>query len=90
MDKVELNQAFMWDCPTCGVENFCRAIKYEGDPAEQEEMIRAALGLEDWEKITDDDIGSEFLIAPDEVKCHSCGIVFETTDSMNFDDEEEE
>ncbi len=79
-EKVELHQAFMWDCPNCGVEHFERAIRPEMAP-EQFEELREDFGLEEGQD-------GDFLMMPTEVTCDVCGCSFEVTEEVNEDDDD--
>lgn len=72
--KVELHNAYQWDCEECGKENFCRAVTVEMTPEDIEEMQAEHGGdSEDWQT-------GEWMTRPDEVTCAHCGKTFETTD----------
>lgn len=75
---VELNQAFSWDCPTCGREYFERGIRAEMSQAE-ERKLRDELEIAK-------SISGSFVIAPKQVKCQECDKEFQTTDhdQMHF------
>lgn len=66
-EKIELHLAFMWDCPECGIENFCRSIV--ADEYEEAEM-REEHGIEPWEL-------GKWHTAPLLVTCKACGAEFE-------------
>lgn len=69
-ERVELRQAFTWDCPDCGQENFARAIEPDLSPMEIAEL-REEFGLkEDEEGI--------FMLAPKNVTCSNCDKEWET------------
>lgn len=70
--KAELHLAYQWDCDECGVENFCRSIKYHRTP-EDEEEIRERFGIEPWEE-------GEFRTRPTKVVCSACGTIYQTED----------
>ena len=92
MEQVELHQAFMYDCPECGRENFVRAIHIETSDEEQDDMIRLLAGIEDWEEVPDD-LHGMFLVAPSNVTCEHCGEELETAPPMGMgmpEDEEED
>lgn len=74
MDKVELHQAFMWDCHDCGTENFARAIRPELSEEEIQEL-KEEFGLEEGEE-------GIFLMAPKVVTCSNCGKNYETEEQM--------
>jgi len=64
MEHVELHQAFMWDCPECGLENFARSVRLELSPEEIEEMS------ENFGVASSTD--SRFSIIPENVTCKHC------------------
>lgn len=70
MEKVELHNAYMWDCPNCGRENFCRAVVAELTPEDVELMMREHGGEpSDWQT-------GLWMTRPDEVTCSACGAEF--------------
>jgi len=73
--EVELRPAFVWDCPNCGREVFCRGLVPEmSDEARQE--LRAEYEVGAFEE-------GDFVMMPEEVKCPDCGIV---CSSLHFHD----
>lgn len=80
-EVVELHQAFMWDCPACGRENFVRGIVCEEPLSDQLADAREA------GHITDEAIeaGMEgvYVYAPEDVTCAHCGEKFEAKDQMD-------
>ncbi len=75
-NDVELHAAWMWDCPECGAEHFCRSVRLD---ISREEAIKLAIEhglLEPWEEVPAD-IGAAWLTTPDDVAC-SCGGEFST------------
>lgn len=78
---VELHTAFMWDCPTCGIENFARAIRPE--MSEDDEMeLRDRFGIDSWEE-------GDFLQAPVKVQCCHCDNWFDSKDDQLDDDDDD-
>lgn len=69
MNKVELHQAFQWDCDNCGVENFTRGITI---PQEQ---------LDEIKDIDMELIEGAWMMAPTNVKCKECESQYETEES---------
>lgn len=65
MIEVELRPAYVWDCPSCGVEQFHRGLVPEMDEEEEREL-RERLGIEPW------DTGC-WTMMPKNVKCTECG-----------------
>lgn len=74
-DSVELHQAWMWDCPSCGSENFCRSIRAEVTREEAIEAARLA-GMVSYDFEPSDSYGCEWLSHPDDVVCSKCGELF--------------
>jgi len=68
--KAELLPAFLWICPSCGLDNFERTIVVELSEVEVQEL-RDDHGVESWEK-------GEFLTSPREVNCGHCRESFRT------------
>jgi len=73
-ETVELHNAFMWDCPFCGKEQFTRCITRELNPEEKAEINN---------DVPDElkeafDFGGEYLFAPKQVKCGNCGNAFKS------------
>lgn len=64
MNKVELHQAWMWDCDNCGRENFTRGIR-------PELSIEDKLFLKEERDIDIEDEG-EFIMMPPNVTCNYC------------------
>ena len=64
--NAELHPAFMWNCPECDRENFCRAVIKDMDPE---------LGKKFNEKFATSfkHVRLQTSKHPDYVKCDSCG-----------------
>jgi len=77
--RVELHQAFMWDCPHCGVENFQRGVTIHMTDEELLESGIEASDFESWRTAT---------TAPCKVKCHDCERQFKATEDDDDDDHE--
>ena len=77
MDKVEIHQAYMWECPWCYIENFERAIRVDMDEDKARELAIELGVIESWETSVPE---SMFLMAPNQVKCKHCLKDFETED----------
>lgn len=76
--KARLASAFSWVCDACGANNFASAIEVESATNEDmEQAVREAHGIPDWEPIPEG-LGGTFLLAPERVKCGSCGEEFDT------------
>ena len=65
----------MWDCPECGIENFCRSIVSD-DPEEVEE-------LQEYEGIYDVGV---WHTAPETVVCKACGTKYDTNYDVEWED----
>ncbi|MCA9121934.1 MAG: hypothetical protein H6822_26650 [Planctomycetaceae bacterium] len=65
---VELRPAFSWDCPECGVENFCRGIVPEFSEEDAAEL-RDEHGINAWES-------GDFVMQPETVACAKCAVEF--------------
>lgn len=72
LEAVELHNAYFWDCPSCGQENFGRLIRPEFSEDELAEM-REDWGVQPWES-------GEFLLRPKSVECSRCGEGFVVED----------
>lgn len=94
-ELVELHDAFMWDCPECGVENFLRAIRYfrnDLSPEDVEDIIEDMEldGIEEFEELFS--TGFALVSAPSEVVCKQCKQEFQTLtpDEQNEQDDQDE
>ena len=67
-ELVELHQAWMWDCPKCGRENFERAVAWEASPEDMQDA-REALDMPDGTT-------GDFTTQPEEVECKHCKAEF--------------
>ena len=79
MEKVEMNPAFMWDCPECGRENFARAIVPELSDEERMEMCQD-YGIDPWDE-------GNWMTMPEKVTCHACRKEFE---AVHYGDDDSE
>ena len=70
LPRVAAQQAFRWECPQCGRENFDRAAPVSFDCPEDEEEAKAALGVESW-------IEGGIVSVPDTVTCGGCLLLCE-------------
>ncbi len=68
-ENVELHPAFVWDCPSCGCENFCRTIVREFDE-ETEAELRDELGVQPYDQ-------GYFFMKPKTVTCNGCKKLFD-------------
>jgi hypothetical protein len=64
-NSVEMSLAYVWNCETCGAENFERAVVYEFSPEE--------LSYSDE---SDPPETGDWMTHPDHVKCKACGAEF--------------
>jgi hypothetical protein len=79
VSRVELHDAYCWDCDDCGTENFVRAIS---EPVPSDPKAREAL-REELEEAGYIDPGGEIpdgliMTYPDVVTCRECQVSFET------------
>lgn len=79
---VELHQAFMWDCPECGRENFERAITAELTDQERIDLLRQ---MGEFIDELDENVHGEFVAAPCSVTCRFCDHQFRTNAHPDFD-----
>ena len=88
---VPLHQAFVWDCPQCGAENWQRAVTQRLSREEHKEILVKLGSIEEWQDI-DDDLGGDLMSVPDEVHCHRCKVILTPTCAMQDvpDDEDED
>lgn len=75
-DCVELHQAFTWDCPECGRENFTRAVMADLPREEHDAHVRKLLQLEPGDEVPQ----GALLMAPEQVTCAHCRETFDATD----------
>lgn len=75
-----MRQAFVWTCDECGRDNFELAVIAEMSPGDREECYRSFHGMEDYEELPEDWQQFEMVMAPNSVKCPSCGEEFDTTE----------
>jgi hypothetical protein len=83
MKTVILEQAFVWQCPTCGKKNFEEGESTDlKDPNDLAEAMKSFGYLEDWQDAGDlpDDVGGYLICVPETVYCIYCHNEFETTD----------
>lgn len=92
MEEVELHGAFVWDCNSCGRENFERAM--EGDLPEEfieameedgaivqvyapdAEFVESTVDGDQYETVR---LCTRLMMVPKRVQCAHCKAVFETT-----------
>lgn len=72
-DQIDLQPAYCWDCPDCGVTNFIAADS-ESD-VEREQSIRDALKLGANEPLPPDVDDIRIHALPELLKCGKCGRV---------------
>ncbi len=80
--SVELHDAFMWDCPHCGRENWQRAITYRPTPQDA-----VKLGID-----PTDAVDGVMITLPNYVMCGDpeCGQRFAATSAFNDGEDEED
>ena len=85
-NRVELHEAFIWDCDECGRENLLRAIPSTPPPAEE---IRKMMNLEPYDDVPESpDDGWVFI--PPNVTCTHCESAFESVPPWLQAEEQEE
>lgn len=85
--KIELHQAYQWDCDNCGRENFARAVVVELNPDDPDDAEMIAIAKEENEGLRGE--WTPFWVTtPDEVACAHCGAEYETVDSRGPVDDE--
>lgn len=89
MDGVTLVQAFVWDCPKCGNENWQRAVVQRLSREEAKECLVKMGHMEEWQE-QDEDVRGELVGCPEEVHCDRCKEVFEPIQRDPLDDDEDE
>ncbi len=78
-EKVELHQAWSWDCPECGRENFERAVTCELSDEDKQHM-KEDHGIPD-------PMTGDWVSAPLDVTCKHCGKDFETEEPDDDEDD---
>lgn len=86
--KVEMHNAYLWVCDSCGRDNFERAIIAELPEDEQEEMFREFHGMEKYEPLPENWKDFAMMCYPDSVKCGHCGEWFDTEAPTVAEDDE--
>lgn len=102
MSVVELHAAHVWDCDSCGKENFERAIEGDMDEAcmdaleESDDIASAQMMAINAEADPDREGGmraavlvTRIAVVPSVVKCKHCGESF-TTEIPTFEDGDDE
>ena len=85
-EPVELHNAWTWDCPECGRENFDRAVTADMTRAESIDYARK-LGRIDYGFEPSEDFNCEFMTQPETVVCAHCEREF---DVARFDESEDD
>lgn len=88
-ERVDLQPAFVWECPVCGQENFVRSVSYEEDEATLDRMEQRFLDSEQWQE-QPTDIEFTPTGCPEEVVCAGCNSVFTATDGRDYEDDDYE
>lgn len=68
--EIELHPAYVWNCDSCGRENFERGLVPEFSMEELEE-IKEEYGIDPYEE-------GNFIVMPDLVQCKFCKEKFKT------------
>lgn len=90
MQKIELHDAFIWDCNECGRENVQRAVarQVEIDDPDEVALVRQELGLEPDEALPED-LGL-MVSFPAKVVCRHCETEYEPYCHDDTEDDEED
>jgi hypothetical protein len=88
MEKVRLEPAYFWSCPTCGVGQFELVQTWEGTDEEKENILRTILDLEDWEEIPEMEDDNGLVEAPSKVTCKSCSSKFDVYFDSSYDNDD--
>lgn len=78
--KARLLTAYVWDCDSCGAENFERSAVAELCDEDREEMFRHFHELDQWAELPEHWRDFQIVTRPDAVKCCECGVEFTTED----------
>lgn len=78
--SVELHNAYMWDCPHCGSENFQRAISFRPTA---EDALEYGVDLSDSDECF-------LMTTPNYVSCRECKQRFKAASALQGGDDEEE
>lgn len=90
--RVELQQAFAWTCPTCNKRNLTEMIEARFESPEDLRKVHIAMGtIEEWQDLPED--AADYIgMVPDQVVCVQCFREFETgvENEVNIEDGEDE
>lgn len=77
MDRpiVPLEQAWFWECPSCGKGNYARSVEVSHADV-PEDTLRAMLDLEPWQPLPEG-VEGQFVAAPESVACAHCEAEFD-------------
>lgn len=73
---VEVHQAWMWDCPDCGTENFERSVTADLTREEAIELAKDIGELDEFSEVPEN-YSCDFVTAPIEVHCRQCAHIFD-------------
>lgn len=87
--KARLLTAYVWDCDSCGAENFERSQVAEFvDDEDRAEVFRKLNGLDEWAELPEGWREFQLVTRPDTVTCGECGMKFDATEDRDNDDSE--
>jgi len=78
-EQVRLYQAFAWDCPNCGKQNFCNGVPVE-NPDVQKQLSEIFQKQPQNIDGLDVEVQGEWVSVPDEVACSECSSSYQTVD----------
>ena len=92
MKKVELRQAYRFDCEECGKVNFLIPEGVELTREEEEADFREMYGYGEFDELPPNWQACEHFAVPKNVVCEQCAEVYEIEDEPidDFEDEDEE
>jgi hypothetical protein len=85
--SIVLEEAYCWQCPQCGAENFCRSELLEISAAEKRVVMAKAEGIDVEEIILSDEEldAMPFACNPSKVKCFGCEIEYPVAEFSEID-----
>lgn len=81
MEIAKLHAAFVWECSSCGEENFCKSEPADLDEEESREL-KEEYGISEFEL-------GEWVTLPDLVECRLCNKVYKTVDPLEDNEDQE-
>jgi len=81
MEKARLLTAYVWDCDSCGAENFERSQVAEFvDDEDREDVFRKFHNLPLYADLPEGWQDFQLVTRPDTVTCGECGMKYEATE----------